>query len=444
MSYKTYWLSGILAAMTLFGSAQASNEKVAASRQHTVFIDNGAVFAMGQNNYRQVDFSIPATSSTPALATNEKILNPKYLGIQNAKSAAASNNRSAVLKNDGSILMWGQMTSTTYTAPYNVLPSGVIATDLAMTNTDLFYVANGDVFKWNYISSPVRINNPLDGKVTTISAGEKHLIALYANGSVATFGLNAFGQLGNGTTTANTALTILPGIQAVEVLAAGESSYIRTNAAIMAFGKNTSYQLGFADGIHRYVPTVIPSFFGVKKMTGTFNAALMLMNDNSVAAAGFHNYIGGTNYNLSKVFTLLDGLTGIAQVHSGGQQIFVSKGEVGVLRGWGGNSAGQLGDSTMVERHNPSYAYFTPVAAPVMAQAVVAAPVATPAVVAEPTQTGSVFTNPFAPVAPVPVAPIAVVQYTSMNACLAALGPVKGGLECKNLIVDPAQRGNGH
>ena len=114
----------------------------------------------------------------------------------------------------------------------------------------------------------------------------------------------------------------------------------------------------------------------------------------------------------------MSGLNGVKDVNSSGQQIFVSSDTQGVVRGWGGNSHGQLGDNTIIERHAPSYAYFTPVAAPV-----VKAP--------DTTSAGSVYTNPYG-------------TYESMNDCLKALGPVAGGQICKNIIVDPKQRGNGN
>ena len=402
MSYKTYWLAAILAPMLV--PAQAVESKMAQSSTHTVFIDNESVFAMGQNNYLQTD---------PNLASRTVTV-PKFTGISKIKSVAASRNRSAALTTNGSLIMWGLGAAKQITLSVN-------ATDMALTASDIYYIVNGEVFRWNYVptSAPVKLTLAANGKIKSISAGDTHVLALYEDGSVGSIGLNLNGQLGDGTKNPLIAFTkITKGAKALEILAVSNSSYIRTSAATYAFGKNSSGQLGLNDLIDRTTPTAIPITGTIKKMTGNFASAVFLMGDGSVKATGFHNYVGGAAYLSSKGFIPLEGMSGILDVFAGGQQVFISYGATGVIRGWGGNGYNQLGDNTMTERHNPTYAYFTPV---------------TP--VAPPTQT-MMATASAAPATK-------TVTYTSMNDCIKALGVAAGGQICKTLIVNPHNRGNG-
>ena len=65
--------------------------------RHTLFIDNGSVFAMGSNLWGAIK-----NDNTLEYRT------PQFTGIQNAVSIAAGSNRSAVLKADGTVTLFGR------------------------------------------------------------------------------------------------------------------------------------------------------------------------------------------------------------------------------------------------------------------------------------------------------------------------------------------------
>lgn len=435
MKYKTYWLSAICAPMLIHAPVHAIQTQLAASHSHTIFIDNGSVFAMGSNAYRQSDPSQPITVSNPVFAQGDKVMTPKFTGVNNAKSVAAKARRSVALTNNGEAILWGNLTGTTIVKPYSLLPSKVIQ-DVAMTLNELFYVIDGTINMWDFKNPSIALNDPKDGKVIAISAGSSHILALFENGTVASYGTsNTYGQLGHGNKTVPKVLTKLPNIVgAVEILAQSDMSFIRDAKQVFSFGNSGHSQTGNGSA-PRLAPTVVAGLTNVTKMAGNYASAFMLMKDGTIKASGWHNYISGAIYNRSYQFTTLPGITNANDMDAGGQQIFVNLGTPGVVRGWGGNGTAQLGDNTITERHNLSYAYYTPIEAP------------------KSTPTPSAMTSPFAPTpivppptitivkAPVAVAPIST---TSMNDCIKSTSEKGAGQLCKTIIVDPKYRGNGN
>jgi alpha-tubulin suppressor-like RCC1 family protein len=364
--------------------------KISGSMNHTVFIDNGNVYGIGLNNFRQAFPETTTVAEVNPWVSSEHIRTAVYLGIQNIRSVAANGNRSLALTNDGQMLLWGQLTSTAWTKPYNPITVPGVVTDIALSGTAMYFITDGQVYTWAFTGEVTQVSNSGHGAIKSIAAGDKHLVALYADGTIGTLGINTNGQLGFGTSaTVATTLTKVVGISgAVEITANGSSSAVRaTTGEILVFGKNIKGQLGLQNNIDVFAPVVVPGVTGVKKMTMNYAATFLLMNDNTVKASGFHNFIAGMIYNSNKVFETLPGITGTVSLEASGQQIFVDMSNaVGTLRGWGGNAHGQLGDNTIVERHNPSYAYFTPMPAYVAPVTVGAVSTGT---------CGSIYSNPF-------------------------------------------------
>lgn len=358
----------------------AIEAKVAASMEHTVFIDDGNVYGMGLNNYRQSDPATLTIAATYPYTSTEHVRVPVYIGIQNVYSVAAQGSRSAALTKDGKIYLWGQLTSHAWTKPYIPFTTSSPVTDIALTFTSMYAVSNGWLLSWNYNPSTAPTVVSTSGNVKSIVSGDKHLVVLHTDGTVSTIGDNAFGQLGR---SASTGLDKVPGLTNIVEIAANTNTSLVRNAAgeVWGWGRNHQSQLGLGHTVNQFAPVLIPDTVGVKKITANYASTFFHMADNTVKAAGWHNYIAGSVYNVSKFFTVLPAITGALQVHAGGQQIFVDLGTPSQIRGWGGNSMGQLGDATNVERHTLTYAYFTKVA---------------PATINASTGTcGSIYANPF-------------------------------------------------
>lgn len=89
-----------------------------------------------------------------------------------------------------------------------------------------------------YVPYPARI--PDLGGVTAISAGNTHSLALLEDGTVRAWGLNRYGQIGDGTFTNRDRPTTVPGVRDVVAIAAGSyrSVALLANGTVMEWGAN--------------------------------------------------------------------------------------------------------------------------------------------------------------------------------------------------------------
>jgi alpha-tubulin suppressor-like RCC1 family protein len=87
-----------------------------------------------------------------------------------------------------------------------------------------------------YVPYPVQI--PDLEMVTAISAGNTHSLALLRDGTVRAWGLNAYGQIGDGTFTNRDRPTVVPGVRDVVAITAGSARSVAllANGTVMEWG----------------------------------------------------------------------------------------------------------------------------------------------------------------------------------------------------------------
>jgi alpha-tubulin suppressor-like RCC1 family protein len=205
------------------------------------------------------------------------------------------------------------------------------------------------------VSAPVAVTG-LTG-VTAIAAGGAHAMALLSNGTVATWGGNSFGQLGNGTTLKGTPGTgsdvpvIVPGLSGVVAIAAGGGGDVAllNNGTVVAWGENKQGQLGDGTTLEKDVPTPVRGLAGVKAVAmggipSLGGHMLALLNDGTVRAIGGNGsgQLGnGATSNSSSPVTVR-GLSGVTAV-SAAVSHNMARLENGNVVSWGDNSHGELG-----------------------------------------------------------------------------------------------------
>ena len=186
--------------------------------------------------------------------------------------------------------------------------------------------------------------------VTKIAGGWYHSLFLKSDGSLWGMGLNAWGQLGNGTLN-NTNLPEQIVSDCVTSIAAGytHSLLLKSDGSLWAMGQNNVGQLG--DGTHStsYVPECIVTN-SVTAIAAGFTHSLFLKSDGSLWAMG-NNSDGelgdGTtdsgNYNTNRPELIV--CSNVTAIATGAYYSLFLKSD-GSLWAMGNNDYGQLGNDT--------------------------------------------------------------------------------------------------
>ncbi|NIL44149.1 cell wall anchor protein [Salinispora arenicola] len=184
-----------------------------------------------------------------------------------------------------------------------------------------------------------------------------------ASDTILAWGSNFFGELGNGTTTnSSTPVAVsLPADTAAVAIAAGDAHSVALTAAgtVLAWGDNSHGQLGDGTGADSLTPV------GVNLPAGVTASAVAAGRDHSVAltSAGAVLAWGGNSFGQLGDGTVVDRSTPVAvalppsttvtAVAAGGNHS-VALTSAGTALAWGRNFFGQLGDGTVVDRSTPT------------------------------------------------------------------------------------------
>jgi alpha-tubulin suppressor-like RCC1 family protein/phosphodiesterase/alkaline phosphatase D-like protein len=227
---------------------------------------------------------------------------------------------------------------------------------------------NGQLGDGTWVNNPkpvaVSRSGVLAGKtVVAIAAGNNHSLALCADGDLVAWGDNGYGQLGNGSTT-NSPVPVLvnrAGVLAgktIVALSAGIdfSLALCTDGTLAAWGYNTYGQLGNGTSVSSSVPVLV-SLTGVLAGKAVVAVAagdshtLALCADGTLAAWGYNNsgQLGNNSTTSSNVPVLVDRtgvLAGKTPVAIAARNSSLVSCADGTLAAWGYNASGQLGDNS--------------------------------------------------------------------------------------------------
>ena len=377
---------------------------------------NNRAFAWGQNSFGQLGDNTSADRYMPVPVTTMGVLAGKTV-----LAMAAGWNQSLALCSDATLAAWGgndygqlgDGSTTRHLSPVAANIAGVLAgkTVVAIAGGSLHSAAlcsDGTVAAWgdnysgqlgdNQVSGfqstlPVAVNtvsnlSALYGKtVVALAAGRYHCLALCSDGTVAAWGWNSNGQLGNNSTNdslvpvaVNTAsgVSALYGKTAIAV-AAGyvHSLALCSDGTVVAWGLNSNGQLGDNSTNSSLVPVAVNTVPGVSalynKPVVSLGAgvahSLALCSDGTVVAWGGNNtcQIGDNTsterhvpvaVNTTPGVSALDGKTVVAVM--AGSYHNLARCSDGTVAAWGRNDHGQIGDNTV--SMFPPYGRIVPVA----------------------------------------------------------------------------------
>jgi alpha-tubulin suppressor-like RCC1 family protein len=245
-------------------------------------------------------------------------------------------------------------TGTLYRAVFTNLAGRATTTPATLTVATIRYAA----FGWGQNqyrqlgsgSSNVLSNVPVTASglhfVTAVAAGARHSLALRADGTVASWGANEFGQLGSGTGTMSETPVTVQGVNGVKAIAAGASHSLAllSNGTVMAWGDNESGQLGNGTTTSSEAPVAVKGLSGVRSISAGADFSLALLGNGTVMAWGNDEsgQLGNGKTTSSTTPVAVKGLSGVSAVAAGGNFALALLNKE-TVEAWGGDEYGQLG-----------------------------------------------------------------------------------------------------
>ncbi|MFD7263200.1 hypothetical protein [Streptomyces sp. NPDC059874] len=255
---------------------------------------DGTVWTWGLNNFGQLGSGTTTDSTTPVQVCAVGETAPCDSFLTGVTAVAAGGGHSLALRTDGTVVAWGS-------GGQGELGNGASG-EGAVSTTPVQVCAVGETA-------------PCDsflGGVTAIAAAPGHSLALRTDGIVVSWGYNAYGQLGDGTTTQrSTPVQVHSLFEATAISAASTHSLaLRADGTVRSWGSNDFGLLG----------------------NGTSGAGTQSSTPVQVCAVGETAPCGSF-------------LTGVTAISAGDQHNLVARTD-GTALSWGGNGNGQLGSGT--------------------------------------------------------------------------------------------------
>ncbi len=409
-----------MSAVTVIGGVEAVSERAAvpaalivnppvASRPALTLAYGATVFTTGLAS-QSVEPTIGGGDGSPTFSvtgnlpagvtfstTTGAFTGPASWGVE-ATQIAAGNSHSCAATLDGRALCWGSggngrlgngSTANNATPSAVVRPGSVPLTDVSQVVTgeqhSCALLTTGTVTCWGLgtsgqigrgtastswvaIDVVLSVNGPSLSGVTQISTGSMHTCAVRLDTTVACWGSNGSGRLGDGSTTQrNAPVDVLvspggPSLSGVTAVAAGEdhTCALMADTTVQCWGQGTSGQLGNGLLAASTSPVTVSGLTGVSQLaTGNaFTCALRL--DSTVACWGSNGSgrlgDGTATSRVTPVDVLvtLGGptLSGVTQISTGSGHA-CARLDTGAVYCWGTGSYGRLGQGTNASQSSP-------------------------------------------------------------------------------------------
>lgn len=192
-----------------------------------------------------------------------------------------------------------------------------------------------------------------------VAAGWNHSCAITAAGGVKCWGLNQWGELGDGTVVTRLMPVSVLGLESgVVAIAAGASHTCAVTSAgsLLCWGLNDSGQLGDSTAITRLTPVNVTGLgSGVIAVSAGWKHTCALTAGGAVKCWGFNGFgeLGdGTQTGALSPVSVLGLQTGVVAISLNGQHACALT-SAGGLKCWGDNDTGVLGDGTTLLRLAP-------------------------------------------------------------------------------------------
>ncbi len=345
-------LTATTAALLLSASSAFAEIQVSGSMYHTLVVDNGNLMGIGGNHNGQLGLD-PSSLSTSNTAQDVDL----HVTVT---KAATGVNFSIILDDNGIFCLFG--------ADFGNQPTPVSglsgATDIAANDQMAFALINGVVYSGFSLDGSDWEEVPGMNDVLKITAAGNHLVAITTTGEVLVHGSDEYGELGIGYASHLVEYAfVIPNLPKITKASTGpkHTMLLDEDGNVWTMGSGNAGRLGvgyYSDDIPH--PTQVPNLTDVTDISAGYNQSLSVKSDGTVWVWGWHNYVNDEGvYNRTPYPVTIKELSGIKNVHAGGDQSFVSTDST--LFSWGGNTYGKLGLGDNKERHAPDVTYVTPI-----------------------------------------------------------------------------------
>jgi alpha-tubulin suppressor-like RCC1 family protein len=255
----------------------------------------------------------PNFSNNSASVTNHVVAESFFT---NGLAVGAGNSHTSVVKNDGTVYVWGLG----------------------------FNGALGDGSSGLGAISPVPVQVSGLSGVQKIEDGNGFVYALKSDGTVWAWGINSSAQLGDGTTTERTRPVQTTGLTNVVGIAGGDfyGAAVKADGSVWVWG-NAGLITGTLGTTH-FTPVQVAGIQNVTAIAAGSNHLLMLKSDKTVWSVGANanGQLGDGSSTDRTTPVQVGGLSNVARIAAGGEFSLARK-EDGTIWAWGNNFNGQLG-----------------------------------------------------------------------------------------------------
>jgi alpha-tubulin suppressor-like RCC1 family protein len=326
---------------------------------------NGTASGWGINTSGQVGDSTTTQRTTPVAVAS----------LTGAVAIVAGSQHAVATRPDGAVWSWGGNGSgqlgngsTTNAGPANLTRINAIRTR-SNVSTGLSHALmadpSGRVLTWGANANGQLGNGTTSGSTVPVqvwgvsnavptpggvAAGDAHSLAIVGDGVVLAWGANSSGQLGNNSTTASSVPVVVSGLSGVVAVSAGAnfSMALKSDGTVWTWGLNSNGQLGLGNTTNRLVPNQITSLTSVVSLGAGTTFAFAVRSDGTVRSWGqnTNGQLGDGTTTQRTAPVTVTGLTGVSTRPGGidgGSNHAVAVRADGTVAAWGSNSVGQLG-----------------------------------------------------------------------------------------------------